>query len=414
MVFFSKFKIQNIFSILFCILPLALVSGPFLSDLILSLIGIFFIIISVRNKLWIYYKNTFVYLFLAFYFLILLGSIFSLSPTNSLESSLFYFRYLFFTLGIIYLLNNEPKLSYYFGYVLFATILLVLIDAYIQYFTGYNLLGYEKWSVNRFSGFLKDEALGRYLAYLMPLLFATLSMKKIIYRYELIAAMLILILCDVLVYLTGERTSFLLLFLGTLIIVFNIKRYKYLRAICFVISIAIVFIITNYSPEIKRRVIDTSIQGFEIGSEDIKIINKHYDALYKTSYQIFLDHPIIGIGVKNFRIVCGEKKYYAEDSCSTHPHNTLLQFLSETGLSGTLFYLGFLIFCSFKLIIHFINMIFKRNDYVLEDYQVCLYACYIVMLWPLAPSLNFFNNWVSVLYFLPLPFLLIDTKKLYK
>ena len=87
----------------------------------------------------------------------------------------------------------------------------MLIDAYIQYFTGYNLLGYEKWSVNRFSGFLKDEALGRYLAYLMPLLFATLSMKKIIYRYELIAAMLILILCDVLVYLTGERTSFLLL-----------------------------------------------------------------------------------------------------------------------------------------------------------------------------------------------------------
>ena len=59
-------------------------------------------------------------------------------------------------------------------------------------------------------------------------------------------------------------------------------------------------------------------------------------------------------------------------------------------------------------------MIFKRNDYVLEDYQVCLYACYIVMLWPLAPSLNFFNNWVSVLYFLPLPFLLMDTKKLYK
>ena len=34
MLFFSKFKIQNVFSILFCILPLALVSGPFLSDLI--------------------------------------------------------------------------------------------------------------------------------------------------------------------------------------------------------------------------------------------------------------------------------------------------------------------------------------------------------------------------------------------
>ncbi len=414
MLFFSKSNIQNILSILFCSLPLALVTGPFLSDLILSLIGLYFIIISIRDRLWIYYKNKFVYLFVTFYFLILFGSIFSSTPMNSLESSLFYFRYLFFTLGVMYLLDHKPKLSYYFGYVLFTTILIVLADAYIQFFTGYNILGYEKWSINRLSGFLKDEALGRYLAYLMPLLFATLSMKKIIYRYELIVAMAILILCDILVYLTGERTSFILLLLGTLIIIFNIKRYKYLRAICFIISIIIIFLITNFNSEIKQRVIKESLQGFEIGSDDIKIINKHYDTLYKTSFQMFLDNPIMGIGVKNYRLVCNDEKYYSDDSCSTHPHNTLLQFLSETGISGSIFYFGVFMFCILKLFKNFMYLITKRIEFMLEDYQVCLYTCYVVILWPLAPSLNFFNNWVSILYFLPLPFLLIDKENLYK
>ena len=84
------------------------------------------------------------------------------------------------------------------------------------------MLGYEKWSNGRFSGLLKDEALGRYLVYLMPLMFAVLSMKKNIKKSEIIIAMIILILADIIIFLSGERTAFALLTLGTVIIIFNI------------------------------------------------------------------------------------------------------------------------------------------------------------------------------------------------
>ena len=46
-----------IFSFLFYLLPAALITGPFLSDLIITLLGIFFLIYSLRNKQWSYYNN---------------------------------------------------------------------------------------------------------------------------------------------------------------------------------------------------------------------------------------------------------------------------------------------------------------------------------------------------------------------
>ena len=404
----------NFFSFVTCLLPAALISGPFISDLFLSSIALFFLIISIKEKLFIYYKNIFVYFFLAFYLFIIFGSLNSETPLNSLESSLFYFRFLFFSIGVVFLIDNQPKLPYYFGYILFFTIFTLVIDAYLQFFTGKNSLGFMKWdSGMRISGFLKDESLGRYLAYLMPLMFAMLSMKKNIKKYEIIAAMVILILVDVIIYLSGERTSFLLLSLGTMIIVISIKRYKYTRAICFILSIIIAFSLTIYYPQVKKRVIDTTIEGFDIDSGDIKIINYGYQSLYATSLNMFMENPIIGVGVKNFRVECSNEKYYINRfSCSTHPHNSMLQFLSETGLIGSIFYfLGFL-FCSIMLLKNLIGLIFKKQKYILEDYQVCLYAGFFVVLWPLAPSLNFFNNWISIIYFLPLPFLLQDKKKL--
>ena len=36
---------------------------------------------------------------------------------------------------------------------------------------------------------------------------------------------------------------------------------------------------------------------------------------------MFLNNPISGVGVKNFRVFCSEKEYYISDyTCSPHPH----------------------------------------------------------------------------------------------
>ncbi len=60
-------NLNSITSFLFYLLPAALVTGPFLSDLIITLMGIFFLFFSIKNKQWFYYKN----IFSKFFFFIL-------------------------------------------------------------------------------------------------------------------------------------------------------------------------------------------------------------------------------------------------------------------------------------------------------------------------------------------------------
>ena len=63
---------------------------------------------------------------------------------------------------------------------------------------------------------------------------------------------------------------------------------------------------------------------------------------YTSALRMFKDNIYTGIGPRMFRYVCGYDKYKIWEGCSTHPHNTYIQLLSETGLFGFIF--GILIF----------------------------------------------------------------------
>ena len=130
----------NIISLIIILIPIALVTGPFFPDLFATLVGIYFLFISIKKKLWNYYNNKFVYFFVFFYFYILVRSILSIEPFISLESSLFYFRFLFFSLGVWFIIEkNKYFLKHFFLFFIIA-FSVIIFDGYVQYFTGYNTL----------------------------------------------------------------------------------------------------------------------------------------------------------------------------------------------------------------------------------------------------------------------------------
>ena len=46
-------------------------------------------------------------------------------------------------------------------------------------------------------------------------------------------------------------------------------------------------------------------------------------------------NPVTGVGVKMFRYECANVQYARGNfNCTTHPHHTHLQILSETGIIG--------------------------------------------------------------------------------
>ena len=132
--------------------------------------------------------------------------------------------------------------------------------------------------------------------------------------------------------------------------------------------------------------------------------------LYLTAYNIFNENKFFGTGPRTFRIESLKEKYNNNlKTFNTHPHNTYLQLLSETGFVGfSIIFIIFLVFM-YNSIKH---LLFKfRKRILFSDAELCLFSMVIITLWPLLPTGNFFGNWISIYYYLPVGFILHYSNK---
>ena len=132
--------------------------------------------------------------------------------------------------------------------------------------------------------------------------------------------------------------------------------------------------------------------------------------MYTSAYKMFLDNKILGVGVKNFRNICSDPRYYINKKkiCYTHPHNTYLQILTETGVIG----FSFLIFTLFYFCRHvFKHLLLKlKNKYYFNDFEICVLSGLLIYLWPIVPTGNVFNHWLNIMMILNIPFLIWSRK----
>ena len=216
--------------------------------------------------------------------------------------------------------------------------------------------------------------------------------------------------------MSGERSAFFFLNLSTVFIIVLIKEYQKFRLITFIIAIFCVFVLSINSSKLKDRMFMSPAQdmGITQSSKEPVIFSDDHDSLIRTAFKMFKDQPILGHGPKMFRVACKNKKYATgKNHCMTHPHNFYIQLLSETGIIGFLFLFSALIYVFYVSLKQFKSIIFKQKR-PLTDYQVCLLAGLLISLWPLSPNGNFFNNWLMIVYSLPVGFYLqsIYSKKI--
>ena len=168
----TKNRLVSIISFVAYLIPFAILTGPFLADLLISFISLIFLFIVIKSKDWKYFTNNFFILFLAFYSFLILRSIFSENMLFSLEKSIFYFRFGIFSLTMWFLICNNSKFIFKFSVFLFATFCLALIDGYFQYFNGYNLLGLDPAGARMSLLFSDNAILGGYIARIFPFILA--------------------------------------------------------------------------------------------------------------------------------------------------------------------------------------------------------------------------------------------------
>ena len=403
-----KYLYTNLINLVIASIIPFLIWGPFFPDLIVSVSALFFLFYVFKNKEFYFFNNKPLIIFFSFCIYCILLSIFIAEDMMlSFESSLFYFRIGVFSCFIWYLIDKDKNILTYFYYALVLCFLVLVIDGYIQYFTGVNLTGY-KISDIRVSSFFGDELImGSYLSRLFPLLFALYLIKKK-QKYEIYFIGFLFILVEVLIFMSGERAAFFFLNLSTVFIIILIKEYQKFRLLTFIIAIIGIFIVGLNSSNLNERMFKGPAEdmGLIKSSNKAVIFSPAHDSLIRTAYNMFKDQPIFGHGPKMFRAICKDEKYATGITpCMPHPHNFYIQLLAETGIIGFLFLFSVLAYVIFVALRQLKSIIFKQKR-PLTDYQVCLLAGILITVWPLTPNGNFFNNWLMIVYSLPIGFYL--------
>jgi len=386
-----------------------LIWGPFFPDLIVSVSALFFLYHVFKNKKFYFFYNKPLIIFFIFCIYFILLSLFVAEDMMlSFESSLFYFRIGVFNCFIWYLIDKDKSILTYFYYALIFSFSALMIDGYFQFFTTENLFGLKISSNNRVSSFFGDELImGSYLSRLFPLLFALFLVKQK-QKFEIYFIGLLFILVDVLIYMSGERAAFFFLNLSTVFIIILIKEYQKFRLVTFIIAIICIIALSLNSSKMSDRMfkVPAKNMGLIKSSEQVTIFTRTHDSLIRTAYNMFKDQPLFGHGPKMFRVICKDEKYaVGKYHCMTHPHSFYVQLLAETGIVGFLFLFSALSYVLYAALRQFKSIIFKQKR-PLTDYQVCLLAGILISVWPLTTNGNFFNNWLMIVYSLPVGFYL--------
>jgi len=379
---FNK-HIQNYFLVLFSIIPLTIIVGSATSVINILLIDLSFIVFIAYKKEFYFLKNkVIIYLFILYFYLIF-NSFISVDYSEGILRNFGFLRIIILFIAINYFFINKTFFKKVFKFW-FLIIFIVLIDVFIESFTGKNILGFGGEIYNgRIVSFFKDEPIvGGYLNgfYLIIIGFLLNEFKD--NRNYLIILLSIIFIISIL--LTGERSNTLKAIFGTSIFFILYKNLDLKKKVIAVLVMKLlIFVLVFNSSFLKSRFV------FQINN----LLNQNniYFQLYDSAFEVFKNNKLLGVGNKNYRVeTCNEINVNDKYICTTHPHQIYFEFLSEHGLIGTLIILAIF----YKLIFSKILGTIREKNYVKIGSLIYL----LLVFSPIIPSGAFFNNYTLTIF----------------
>ena len=424
---FFDFTVKIIISLF----PIFFVSGPFLTDLFCTIIGLIFLYLIIREKKWEeLHLNYFFYYFILIFLYLNLNSFFSFDKHISFSKSLPFIRIVLFIFALNFFLYRYKEIYRYFFYNFVIILSLLFLDALVQFFFNHNIFGFETVYGDRISSFFGDELImGSYVSRILPIIIGISFLVN--NKYLNLINLILITISGLLVYLSGERLA--TFYFITFIVFYLIFNKKYI--VRFLIIFLGISILTNiYNTASFGRIFEYTIEQFK---QTKSITSYRHSLHYKTAYDMFEEKKLFGHGLKSFRYKCSEKKYediisnkIEEDKlkflekhpksnevdlnfiieykngCNTHPHNIYFEFLAEIGFIGFLLFGLIFIYTTIKLTIFSVQNIFKKTISKIDMSKNLILFGIFIQMFPLVPSGSFFNNYMLIIFFISVGFYL--------
>tara|TARA_B100000700_G_scaffold36529_1_gene35879 strand:+ start:1721 stop:3049 length:1329 start_codon:yes stop_codon:yes gene_type:complete len=425
--------------LIFSLLPLFLITGPAIPDIIISFTTLYFIILYfLVEKKYSILNERFFLISIIFWISIIFISFFAYSKFKSLQDSFIFIRLLLIPLCGYYFIFNKQQYLVRAIKIIFFVILFVLIDSLYQFFNysaengfGSDLLGFKSNWYGRLTGPFKDELVpGSYVAKFSFIGFIYFLLKKDSKNIK-ICSIIYLVMIGVVCFVSGERMAIATFLLGMLILILFLKEKRFIFLSSLIFIIVINFTIYKLHPFYNDyKVIESSQyhQGLKVEKyiscpdnsekkdckktislqpsfiEVIKNFNSSaYGEIYNLSFEMFKSNPLTGVGISNFKYVCeNDEKYKSKMvnfNCASHPHNLYLQWLSEGGI---------FIFILFILYLYFLILIILKSEN--KYFKIISLTTIIMLFWPLMSTGSLIKNWNGVLTFFIIALCLSITK----
>ncbi len=402
----AKFNLKEMnFSTFFLmILPISIILGPSISLINIILISLMFFPLYFQNiKARIHDKNALI-AFIFLYVYLIFNSMISIDFTSGIFRNIGFIRFILFflTINLIFHKFGNNKFLFTFWTSIF---LLVIVDIYIERFTGSNLFGFGKIEIDgivqphglRVVSFFKTEPIAGafstgFIFIISGFLVDSLKNKK----NKLNVFLLLIILFSLIgILITGERSNTIKAFFGITLFFLITDFLKWKVKITSFLVFLIFLIITVYSSDyLKTRYVGQFFYYIKSEENRQKLVeNSLYFKLYKSGISVFKNHPILGVGNKNYRVeTCDEEKnnIYLDYHCLTHPHQTYIELLSEHGVFGTIIILSIIFYLLFRIL----NQIIRSQNYI----QIGAFIYITINFIPLLPSGSFFNDFNITLF----------------
>ena len=365
--------------------PLALLAARSVADVIVVLIGLAFLFESIRRRRWEWLRDPVILTALALWAVLnLVVSPMAVDSAASFGRSLSWIRFLLFYGAITAWLLADHRSVRLVMWWMACVIALVVIDCLAQALSGLSVTGQPMKGIRLTS--LLGTNIGSFLAKtgfpLMGLLLCVGRFRSSPWRASIVSVLGLVIFLSIL--LTGERTMTLLTIFGLGLVVLFVfvtaPGRRFFISTLSLLSVGVVAAVIMLEDRVHQRLLDliADLSRFQ---------ESPYGHLFGAAWRIFLDNPLTGVGLKNYRDVCA---HYTEH-CHAHPHNIYLEFLSESGIVGFVFFVAFVVI----IFVTFARRVMKNT---IDPGAAGFFAGALsVSLFPFAATQSYFSNWPAML-----------------